>query len=255
MLFTDEWGGGNRPRCRAWDPLTWGANAIYDIIDNKLVFRGYFKLPAPQTETENCVAHNGSIVPVPGRDIFVQAWYQGGISLINFSDSANPVEIGYFDRGPLDTEDLILGGFWSAYWFNGYIYGTEIIRGVDVFKLLPSEFLSENEIAAAALANQGKVFNPQQQFQLSWPAHPVVARAYLDQLMRDGAVTEDVSTSISDALKLAEAKLVAGKNDRRLARKLDALALKLSETSDQGGIVRKNNKLVDTINDIAGQLR
>ena len=116
VIFTDEWGGGSRARCRAHDPLNWGADAIYDIVDGKLEFRAYFKMPAPQVEQENCVAHNGSIVPVPGRDIFVQAWYQGGISLIDFTNSANPVEIAYFDRGPIHEEHLSVGGYWSAYW-------------------------------------------------------------------------------------------------------------------------------------------
>ena len=148
-----------RPRCRANDPLNWGANAIYDIVDGKLEFRSYFKMPAPQANQENCVAHNGSIVPVPGRDIFVQAWYQGGISLIDFTDSANPVEIGYFDRGPVDADNLILGGFWSAYWHGDKVYGTEIVRGLDVLALTPSEHLSEHEIAAASLADQGGVLN------------------------------------------------------------------------------------------------
>ncbi len=156
VLFTDEWGGGSRPRCRAWDPLTWGANAIYDIVDGELVFRSHYKMPAPQVETENCVAHNGSIIPVPGRDIFVQAWYQGGISVIDFTDSANPVEIAYFDRGPYMDDELITGGFWSVYWYQGKIYGTEIVRGLDVLALLPSEYLTENEIAAAVLADQGR---------------------------------------------------------------------------------------------------
>jgi hypothetical protein len=130
VLFTDEWGGGTRARCRTYDPMTWGADAIYDIVDGKLEFRGYFKLPAPQSEEENCVAHNGSIVPVPGRDIFVQAWYQGGISVIDFTDSANPLEIAYFDRGPLSAENLVFGGYWSTYWYKGRIYGTETMRGL-----------------------------------------------------------------------------------------------------------------------------
>ena len=126
VIFTDEWGGGSRPRCRAYDPLDWGADAIYDIVDGKLVFQSYYKLPVPQVEQENCVAHNGSIVPVPGRDIFAQAWYQGGLSLVDFTDSANPVEIAYFDRGPINAEDLVFGGYWSTYWYRGRIYGTEI---------------------------------------------------------------------------------------------------------------------------------
>ena len=173
VVFTDEWGGGGRPRCRAWDPLTWGADAIYDIVDGKLEYKSHYKMPAPQLETENCVAHNGSIIPIPGRDIFVQAWYQGGISIIDFTDSENPIEIAYFDRGPIDEEQLVTGGYWSVYYYEGYIYATEIVRGLDVFKLIPSEFISEKEIAAAAKAYpaQGykRVFNPQQQVPMAWP--------------------------------------------------------------------------------------
>ncbi len=169
VLFTDEWGGGSRPRCQAGDPMNWGANAIYEIEEGKLEFRSLFKLPAPQGKTENCVAHNGSIIPVPGRDIFVQAWYQGGISVIDFTDAANPVEIAYFDRGPVDKDQLITGGYWSAYWYKGRIYATEIARGLDVFALEPSEFLTAEEIAAAETANYpGEVFNPQTQTQVTW---------------------------------------------------------------------------------------
>ena len=172
VIFTDEWGGGGRARCRAWDPLDWGADAIYDIVDNKLEFRSHYKMPAPQMETENCVAHNGSIIPIPNRDIFVQAWYQGGLSIMDFTDSSNPVEIAYFDRGPILKDLLISGGYWSTYYYEGYIYGTEIKRGLDVFKLLPSEYLSKEEIIAAenAYPAQGpRVFNPQQQIPLVWP--------------------------------------------------------------------------------------
>ena len=173
VIFTDEWGGGGRARCRAWDPLDWGADAIYDIVDNKLEFRSHYKMPAPQMETENCVAHNGSIIPIPNRDIFVQAWYQGGLSIMDFTDSSNPIEIAYFDRGPILKDLLISGGYWSTYYYEGYIYGTEIKRGLDVFKLLPSEYLSKEEIAAAenAYPAQGpRVFNPQQQVPLVWPS-------------------------------------------------------------------------------------
>jgi uncharacterized protein (DUF305 family) len=172
IVFTDEWGGGGRARCRAWDPLDWGADAIYDIVDNKLEFRSHYKMPAPQVETENCVAHNGSIIPVQGKDIFVQAWYQGGISVMDFTDSSNPKEIAYFDRGPIDKDILITGGYWSAYYYDGYIYGTEITRGLDVFRLVPSEFLSQKEIdqASNAYPLQGPmVFNPQQQIPMIWP--------------------------------------------------------------------------------------
>ncbi len=171
LIFTDEWGGGGRARCRAWDPLTWGADAIYDIVDNKLVFQSHYKMPAPQLETENCVAHNGSIIPVPNRDIFVQAWYQGGLSIMDFTDSANPVEIAYFDRGPIFEDILSSGGYWSTYYYKGYIYGTEIARGLDVFRLIPSEYLSTDEIEAAANAYPvigPDVFNPQQQVPMTW---------------------------------------------------------------------------------------
>jgi uncharacterized protein (DUF305 family) len=176
VLFTDEWGGGGRPRCQAGDPRNWGANAIYEIEDGKLAFRSLYKLPAPQTDKENCVAHNGSIIPVPGRDIFVQAWYQGGVSVIDFTDAENPVEIAYFDRGPVDKDQLITGGYWSAYWYRGRIYATEITRGLDVFALEPSEFLTEAEIAAAAAAQYpGDVFNPQTQTQVTWPEEAIAA--------------------------------------------------------------------------------
>ncbi len=169
VVFTDEWGGGGRPRCKAKDPKTWGANAIYDIVDGKLEFRSHYKMPGPQSDTENCVAHNGSIIPVPGRDIFVQSWYQGGISLMDFTDSANPKEIAFFDRGAIDEEQLVVGGYWSSYWYNGRIYATEITRGIDVFALEESEFLTGPEIKAAEAASYANTrFNPQTQTQVTW---------------------------------------------------------------------------------------
>ena len=177
IVFTDEWGGGTRPRCRAGDPLEWGADAVFDIVDRKLRFRSFYKMPAAQTEQENCVAHNGSIIPVPGRDIMVQGWYQGGVSVFDFTDSAHPMEIAYFDRGPIDAARLITGGYWSTYWFNGSIFGSEIARGMDVFKLLPSEYLSQNEIDAAS-PSQATEFNAQNQPKVTWPAVTVVARVY-----------------------------------------------------------------------------
>ena len=169
VLFTDEWGGGGRPRCQATDPRGWGADAFYAVVDGQLEYRGTYKLPAPQSDKENCVAHNGSIIPVPGRDIFVQAWYQGGVSVIDFTDPANPFEIAYFDRGPIDPDQMVLGGYWSAYWYKGRIYATEISRGIDVFALEPSEHLSAAEIAAAEAAIQGDTFNPQTQHPVTWP--------------------------------------------------------------------------------------
>ncbi|MDJ0812598.1 MAG: DUF305 domain-containing protein [Woeseiaceae bacterium] len=239
VLFTDEWGGGSRPRCRAYDPLDWGADAIYDIVDNKLVFRSYYKLPAPQVEQENCVAHNGSIIPVPGRDIFVQAWYQGGVSIIDFTDSANPFEIAYFDRGPLDPEELILGGYWSTYWYDGRIYGTEIYRGLDVFELLPSEHLSENEIAAAKLAMQGDEFNPQTQHRVTWPDAPAVAMSYVDQLRRSGHMNERLAGEIEAAL--------SGRDARTLERLIEMME------PDNGDVLaaRRKASLADVLGGIA----
>ena len=248
VLFTDEWGGGGRPRCRASDPQDWGADAIYDIKDGKLEFQSYYKLAAPQSEEENCVAHNGAVIPVPGRDIFVQAWYQGGISVIDFTDSANPTEIAYFDRGPLHEERLVLGGYWSTYWYDGKIYGTEIARGLDVMELVPSEYLSANEIAAAKLAEQGAVFNPQQQFPVSWPAEPVVAMAYVDQLMRSNAISDDMETSIVSSLGGAETALASGAKNRPLAAELSGLARQAS--SLQGGAALGN-----TLTAIAARLK
>nr|WP_277347551.1 DUF305 domain-containing protein [Wenzhouxiangella sp. XN79A] len=224
VLFTDEWGGGMRPRCRPSDPRTWGANAIYDIVDGQLEFQGYYKIPAPQGETENCVAHNGSIIPVPGRDLFVQAWYQGGLSIMDFTDSENAVEIAYFDRGPIDSEELVTGGYWSTYWFDGRIYGTEIVRGLDVFALTPSEYLTENEIAAAELAVDGGVFNPQQQFVVTWPDVPVVARAYVDQLNRVAALDGRMASDLDRALREADVLLETDAKDAGLASRLEALA-------------------------------
>ena len=203
VIFTDEWGGGTRPRCRATDRPEWGANAIFEIVDRKLQFRSYYKLPVPQTEVENCVAHNGSLVPVPGRDIMVQAWYQGGVSVFDFTDSTKPFEIAYFDRGPVDAKRLITAGQWSTYWYNGYIYGAEIARGLDIFRLTPGEHLSQNELDAARLVHYD-VFNAQQQPRITFPANATVARAYLDQLTRTNAITSARASAITAALEKAD---------------------------------------------------
>ena len=232
VIFTDEWGGGGRPRCRAQDPLTWGADAFYDIVDGKLQFRSHYKMSAPQTDTENCVAHNGSLIPVPGRDLFVQAWYQGGVSLVDFTDSMNPVEIAFFDRGPIDEEELITGGYWSTYWYNGHIYGTEISRGLDVFALQSSDYLTENEIAAASLPALNGIVNAQTQQIVKWPAVPVVARAYMDQLQRENRLTTSQAGELSDALERAEALLGGGDGNRRsTVRALNTLADDFSEAA------------------------
>ena len=254
VIFTDEWGGGGRPRCRASDPREWGANAIYDIVDGEMQFRSHYKLPAPQTERENCVAHNGSVVPVPGRDIMVQAWYQGGISVFDFTDSSNPVEIAFFDRGPIHPDRFVMGGFWSAYWYRGYIYGTEIARGLDVLELLPSEYLTENEIASAASVASG-AFNAQQQRQIDWPVRPVVARAYLDQLDRSDTLPAERRQALSDLLDRVES--VGSGSDSGLAAELTSAVEALgSDAADASGRTEQRLQgLAETLTGLAERLR
>jgi hypothetical protein len=215
VVFTDEWGGGLQPRCRSTDPNKWGADAIFNLKDDKLSLSSYYKMPAAQTETENCVAHNGSLIPIPGRDIEVQAWYQGGISVVDFTDAAHPYEIGYFDRGPIDAKALVLGGDWSAYWYNGYIYGSEIARGLDVFKLVPSKFLTQNEIDAANLVQFAEL-NVQSQQKITWPSQLIVARAYLDQLGRSQALPAKRIAALNKAIARAQTSHLARKDLARL---------------------------------------
>jgi hypothetical protein len=191
VMFTDEWGGGGQPRCRASDPMAWGADAIFTITpDKKLKLDSYFKMPAPQTDKENCVAHNGSMVPVPGRNIEVQSWYQGGVSMMDYTDPTHPFEIGYFDRGPVDDSRPAMGGQWSTYYYNGYIYGSEIARGTDVFKLVPSKFLTQNEIDAAAQISLPEL-NVQNQPHIDYPMTFLTAKAYLDQLARGSSLSAE----------------------------------------------------------------
>ncbi len=248
VVFTDEWGGGGAPRCRPQDPETWGANAIFDFDGEELTFASYFKIPSVQTEHENCVAHNGSLIPVPGRDIFVQAWYQGGLTLMDFTDSSNPFEIGFYDRGPITDDVYVTGGYWSTYWYNGRIYGTAIVRGLDVFELAESEHLSANEIEAAQLADMGEVFNPQQQFPVIWPTHPVVALAYVDQLVREDAISDEDAAELYEALGSARTHMEAGTTDGSLARELRGLRRGLPRT-DRG------NALREQLGDIADAVR
>ena len=203
VVFTDEWGGGLGPRCRPNDPNVWGADAIFNVQDGKLAFQSYYKMPAAQADTENCVAHNGSLIPVPGRDIEVQAWYQGGISIVDFTDAAHPFEIAYFDRGPVDPKMMVLGGDWSAYWYNGYIYASEIARGLDIFELTPTKFLTQNEINAARTVKVNEL-NVQNQQKLEWPSSLTVARAYVDQLSRSQALPEDKISALEKAIQGAE---------------------------------------------------
>lgn len=215
VVFTDEWGGGMGPRCRENDPNKWGANAVFHLADNKLKFGNYYKLPAAQSETENCVAHNGSLVPVPGRDIKVQAWYQGGISVMDFTDAENPIEIAYFDRGPIDNKMLVMGGSWSAYWYNGRIYSSEIARGLDILELTPTKYLTQNEIDAANTVRFAKL-NVQSQERYDWPRKLVIAKAYLDQLERSQAIPADRITGARQAIQKAEAAKLSKKEQSNL---------------------------------------
>jgi hypothetical protein len=238
ILFTDEWGGGSAPRCRPTDPDTWGANAVFRLVDGRMEHAGYYKLPVPQSDLENCVAHNGSLIPVPGRDIMVQAWYQGGVSILDFTDPENPYEIAFFDRGPLSDAELFTGGYWSTYWYNGAIYGAEISRGIDVFELVPSEHLSEAEIEAARLAVLDE-FNAQMQPHYQWPAAAPVAQAYLEQLERSGRILSERAAQVQQALEsssaaelTAAADAVAADADAVRAGQLGGDALKLSRLAE-----------------------
>src|SRR5437868_1429635 len=226
VVFTDEWGGGLGARCRPNDPNKWGADAIFDLKDNKLSFASYYKLPAAQGDSENCVAHNGSLIPVPGRDIEVQAWYQGGISVMDFTDANHPVEIAYFDRGPIDPKMLVLGGDWSAYWYNGHIYASEIARGLDILELSPSAFLTQNEIDAAKTVQVAEL-NVQNQQRIEWPAQLVVAKAYLDQLERSQALPADQIAAVRKQMQSAERSNL---NRTELA-KLQSFARSLKESA------------------------
>jgi hypothetical protein len=217
VVFTDEWGGGLGARCRANDPNKWGADAIFNLKDNKLSLASYYKMPAAQSDSENCVAHNGSLVPVPGRDIEVQAWYQGGVSVMDFTDTAHPFEIAYFDRGAIDPKSLVLGGEWSAYWYNGYIYGSEIARGLDVFRLTPTKFLTQNEIAAANLVKVNEL-NVQNQQQLTWPAQLTVSLAYLDQLERSQALSTGQISSLRKQIARTQKSNLGAKDLAKLQK-------------------------------------
>ncbi len=213
VLFSDEWGGGGAAYCRAADPKEWGADAIFKIVNGKMIFQSYYKLPAPQSAQENCVAHNGSLIPVPGRTIMVQAWYQGGISVFEWSDPAHPTELAFFDRGPNDGSRLVGGGYWSVYWYNGHIVGSEMQRGLDIFELTPSAALSQNEIDAAKTVTFGH-FNAQDQPKFVWPASFALARAYTDQLERGGGLSAAQVSAVRSSLMTAER---ASGSERRAA--------------------------------------
>ena len=250
VLFTDEWGGGSAPRCRGTDPANWGADAIFRREGTELTLAGYYKLPVPQTENENCVAHNGSMIPVPGRDIKVQAWYQGGLSIVDFTDPANAFEIAYFDRGPLSLEGRATGGFWSTYWYNGRIWGAEITRGIDVFRLVPSEHLSAAEIAAAESVMLPE-FNAQMQPHFEWAASPNVARAYLDQMVRADRIRDEDARQLYALVDAAEAGS-ASAADLNMAADHVAQIAEMIEAGERGGDPERMAMLSETLRGMAG---
>ena len=223
ILFTDEWGGGGGPKCRKSDPKEWGANAIFTLSDRKMHFKSYYKLPAPQTSQENCVAHNGSLIPIPGRDVMVQSWYQGGISIFDWTDPSRPIEIAYHDRGPVDSARMGNGGSWSVYWYNGVIVSSEISRGLDIFELTPSGFISQNEIDAAKTV-RFDYLNAQGQPKMVWPPSFALARAFVDQLARTQGLSAARISAVRDALSGAEQASGAARQTAlsQLASGLDA---------------------------------
>jgi hypothetical protein len=226
VIFTDEWGGGTSARCRAQDTgPSWGANAIYELVDGQLEFRSYYKMPAAQTTQENCVSHLPSLVPVPGRDIITQAWYQGGVSVMDFTDAANPKEIAFYDRGPISGTALVLGGLWSSYYYNGAIYGSEIARGFDVWGLTPNDELSENEIEAASEVLFDRL-TPQHQQQFAHAPSFAVVRSYRDQLERAGDIDAETLAQVDKFVDRAEDLEAAGR-DAAADAQLIAIAAQL----------------------------
>ncbi|HEU5218249.1 MAG TPA: hypothetical protein VFU23_06295, partial [Gemmatimonadales bacterium] len=246
ILFSDEWGGGGQPKCRASDPHQWGADALFTIENGKMQFQGYYKMPAPQTKEENCVAHNGSLIPIPGRDVMVQAWYQGGISVFDWTDAAHPKEIAFFDRGPVDSTRMSMGGSWSVYWYNGVMVSSEIARGLDIFELAPSAYLSRNEIDAAKTVHFDYL-NTQGQPHLVWPASFALARAYADQLERGGGLASDRITAARRALSAAEKASGAARKDA-----LTRLAAQLDQDAAGAGDAAKVRLLSKAVRDLGG---
>ncbi|MGQ0815256.1 MAG: LVIVD repeat-containing protein [Gemmatimonadota bacterium] len=235
VLFTDEWGGGRAPRCRATDKYEWGANAIFTVVNNQMTFKSYYKMPAAQTSFENCVAHNGSLIPIPGRDVMAQAWYQGGVSVFDWTDPSNPTEIAYFDRGPMDATKLVDGGSWSVYWYNGYLFSSEIARGLDIFELTPNPLLTGNEIDAARTVRFEQL-NAQHQQKYSWPPSFALARAYLDQLTRSNGLAANRITAARTALTRAESR--SGEQRRAALAQLAAQLDSDAQSAADGAKVR-----------------
>ncbi|MGH7584269.1 MAG: LVIVD repeat-containing protein [Gemmatimonadales bacterium] len=247
LLFSDEWGGGGAPKCRATDPKQWGADAIFAVQNNRLVFQSYYKMPAPQTSLENCVAHNGSLIPIPGRDVMVQAWYQGGISVFDWTDAAHPHEIAFFDRGPVDSTHMAMGGSWSVYWYNGVMVSSEIARGLDVFELKPSAWISQNEIDAAKTVHLDYL-NVQGQPEFVWPASFALARAYLDQLERDHGLGSARISTTRNALLSAERLDGPGRREA-----LSQLATQLDRDADGANDRPKMTMLSRAVKDLAAK--
>jgi hypothetical protein len=245
ILFTDEWGGGGAPRCRATDKYEWGANALFTIANNKMTFKSYYKMPAAQTAQENCVAHNGSLIPIPGREVMVQGWYQGGISVFDWTDPAKPKEIAFHDRGPLDANRMLSGGSWSVYWYNGLIVSSEIARGLDIFELVPSAFISQNEIDAAKSV-RWDYLNAQQQPKIVWPASFALARSYLDQLARSNGLASDRIASVRQELARAEKLKGQARTDA-----LTALSTQLHTDARSAGDQPKAHTLASAVGDLA----
>ncbi|HEX9055381.1 MAG TPA: hypothetical protein VF830_10785, partial [Gemmatimonadales bacterium] len=245
LLFSDEWGGGGQPKCRITDPRDWGADAIFTVENGGLKFQSYYKLPAPQTPEENCVAHNGSLIPIPGRDVMVQAWYQGGISVFDWTDAAHPREIAFFDRGPVDSTRMVGAGSWSAYWYNGVIVSSEIARGLDIFALLPSGFISRNEIDAAKSVHLD-YFNTQGQPRFVWPPSFALARAYVDQLERSKGLGTGRIAAVRQALAGAEKASGAARREA-----LTRLAGELEGEAGGSGDSAKVRTLAGAVRDLA----
>ena len=245
ILFSDEWGGGGAPKCRATDPKEWGADAIFTLENGKMAFKSYYKLPAAQTDKENCVAHNGSLIPIPGRDVMVQAWYQGGISVFDWTDAAHPKEIAYFDRGPIDSTKFSMGGSWSVYWYNGSIVSSEIARGLDVAELTPSEYISQNEIDAAKTVHMDYL-NAQGQPKFVWPPSFALARAYVDQLERNKCLSASRITAVRGALAAAERASGSSRKDA-----LTTLATQLGGDASGSCDSARVNKLSQAVRDLA----
>jgi hypothetical protein len=257
VLFSDEWGGGSGARCRATDKYEWGANALFTIENGKMVFKSYYKLPVPQTVWENCVAHNGSLIPIPGREVMVQGWYQGGISVFDWTDISNPKEIAFFDRGPTavhppredSTVSIVSGGSWSVYWYNGVIVNSEILRGLDILELTPSAFISQNEIDAAKTVRL-EYLNAQEQPKFVWPPSFPLARAYLDQLARSNGLAAARVTAARN--ELARAERLSG---QARAAALTQLASQLDGDASGAADQAKVRMLASAVTDLASAQR